>query len=122
MIKFRQKDFSISKKAVKSISNEIKDRPVGLTLGVGSLGLSVSNMAVNKARRDNEKKYQKKQITATNNLTKALEEYNHEVKKAGDEFKDRTTADYPSYTDAVNKVYGTKFGKKDNKKKGKKND
>jgi len=76
MIEFRQKEFGAQKKLIfrpkdwlPELGKTIKNNP----LTAVNTGLSVSALGINMRRRDNEKKFQKEQIEATNNLTKAIE-------------------------------------------------
>ena len=73
MIVFRRKEFSIKfqpKEWAKSLGETIKENPLTATNTV----LSVSALGINMKRRDNEKKFQREQIKATNDLVKAIED------------------------------------------------
>lgn len=76
MIEFRQKEFGAQKKLIfrpkdwfPELGKTIKNNPLTAVNTV----LSTSALGINMRRRDNEKKFQKEQIEATNNLTKAIE-------------------------------------------------
>lgn len=76
MIEFRQKEFGVQKKLIfrpkdwlPELGKTIKNNPLTAVNTV----LSTSALGINMRRRDNEKKFQKEQIEATNNLTKAIE-------------------------------------------------
>lgn len=106
MIEFRQKDFSKSPKELyKAVEKVIKDKETrkvfnkkvkeGLKKGatpiaITSLGISTLNLVNNTKRRYQDKKFQTNQVQATNNLTKAIEDFTEKdkkVKKAARDYK-----------------------------------
>lgn len=72
MIKFREKRYSLlSGKTKKAIEKNKKNIFTG-AVSLASLGIGISNFATNQKRIKQDKKYQEKQVAATERLTKAL--------------------------------------------------
>lgn len=72
MIYFRRKNFSKASKLFRKYRDPIT---------VASVGVSGVNLGINLKRGKNEKKFQKEQIQATNNLTRAIEDSENEKKE-----------------------------------------
>lgn len=78
MILFRQKTFgkiSIFRRGGKldKVVEKAKENPLATIGMTSSIGFGSFNAAIALKRSKNEKKFQKEQIEATNNLTKAIE-------------------------------------------------
>lgn len=72
MIQFREKIYSSSTKNIKKYLKDNKGKIFTGAVSVASLGLGVGNFATNQKRIKQDKKYQEKQVAATERLTKAL--------------------------------------------------
>ena len=83
MIKFRLKTFSKFRTGVKKTIDKGKDiwDNHKAEIGVVGTGISAVNLATNLHRGNNEKKFQKEQIEATNKLTNAINSTNSETKE-----------------------------------------
>ena len=73
-IKFRSKNFSKSKEAVKFVKT-----PQGI-IAVTALGVASANLATNMSRHKNDRVYQDKQIEAMNKLTRSIKGLDNTVK------------------------------------------
>lgn len=76
MKKFKQKDFSKTKAALKFI----KDHPV-LPISAGSLAVGIANYATNTKRTKDNEKYQKAQLEAISSMNKSLIENNKSLRE-----------------------------------------
>lgn len=78
MVNFREKTFS--KKAIGRLAAYIKKYPL-IPISTASLGVGIANHVLNKRKKDNDIDLQKRQITAMENLAKALTDTKKVIEK-----------------------------------------